>query len=92
MSLRSRISDIIYSRPGLTSLDISEMIYGPGGDRFQVNRICRELVSEGLVSRLGNGTRYSPFTYAWMLNRVAGSTLSIAATLPAFLEVQQSLV
>ena len=91
-SLRSKVSDIIYSTPGLTSGDISVMIYGPEGDRFQVNQICRDLVSEGLVSRIGLGTRYSPCTYVWMLLRAAGSSLSIAAAVPALLEIQQSIL
>ena len=92
MSLRSKISEIIFSKPGLTAVDISEMVYGPGGDRYQVGKVCRDLMSEGLVRRLGSGTRYDPFTYVWFLPQTATSTFGVVTAIPALLELQQSLI
>lgn len=92
MSLRSKVSEIISSKPGLTAVAISEIVYGPGGDRYQIGRICRDLVNDGLVRRLGRGTRYDPFTYAWFLPRTPASTLGVVTAIPALLELQQTMI
>lgn len=65
MSLRSKVCDLIHSRPGITEFEIATAIYGPGTDHGQVNRMCRQLVDEGYVVRSGRGGPYDPFTYNW---------------------------
>ena len=65
MSLRSKVCDLIHSRPGITQLEIATIIYGPGSDKGQVNRVCRQLVDAGHVARSGKGGPFDPFTYRW---------------------------
>ena len=65
MSLRSKVCDLIHSRPGITELELATIIYGPGMDKGQVNRMCRQLVDEGLVMRAGKGGNFDPYKYRW---------------------------
>jgi hypothetical protein len=66
VSLRSKICDVIHSRPGVTELEIARLVYGPAVDQGQVNRICRQLVEQGYVLRHGRGGPHDPYTYAWI--------------------------
>ena len=65
MLLRSRVSEIISSKPGLSASEIAEAIYGLRSHSAQVSRTCRELIREGLVLRTGTGGPRSEFTFAW---------------------------
>lgn len=66
MSLRSKVCEIIHSRPGVTQLEIATLIYGSSADQGQVNRICRDLIRGGHVQRTGKGGPHDPFTYTWV--------------------------
>ena len=66
MSLRSKVCDVIHSRPGVTELEIARLVYGPGIDQGQVNRVCRQLVDDGHVLREGRGGPHDPFRYTWV--------------------------
>jgi hypothetical protein len=63
--MRARISEIIYSRPGITQLEIAQLIYGPSAYQALVKAACRDLLREGYISRVGKGGRRDPFTYSW---------------------------
>jgi hypothetical protein len=66
VSLRARICEEIYARPGITQLELAQSIYGSAAYQNLVANVCRQLVREGLVSRSGIGGRRDPFTFVWI--------------------------
>jgi hypothetical protein len=70
--MRARICEIIYSRPGITQLEIAQSIYGPSAYQGLVKAVCRQLLREGHVARSGKGGPQEPFTYTWT-NKQAGT-------------------
>jgi hypothetical protein len=66
VSLRARICEEIYTRPGITQLELARTIYGSTAYQNLVANVCRQLVREGHVSRCGVGGRHDPFTFTWI--------------------------
>jgi hypothetical protein len=69
VSLRARICEEIYARPGITQLERAQSIYGSAAYQNLVANVCRQLGREGLVSRSGIGGRRDPFTFVWIRKR-----------------------
>lgn len=76
MSMRARICDVIYSRPGITQLEIAQSIYGPLAYQGLVKAVCRQLLREGHVARSGKGGPRDPFTYTWVRDATSDASMA----------------
>jgi hypothetical protein len=77
LSLRSKICEIIHARPGVTNGQIARVIYGSVEAQSQIMRICRELLAEGRIHRVGSGSANNPYRYSWATSpSEIGSTAS----------------
>jgi hypothetical protein len=63
MTVKSQVFNLIVSRSGLTEAEIAERLFGNAGYQQRVNPVCRELVREYRVERLGTGGPGEPFRY-----------------------------
>jgi hypothetical protein len=63
MNVKQRVFDLIVARPNLTEAEISECLFGSAGYQQRVNPVCRDLVKELWVERLGAGGPGDPFKY-----------------------------
>jgi hypothetical protein len=62
-SLLQNIETVIRSNPGLTEAEIAAALFGKAGYQQKVNPICRQLVKDGRICRVGIGGARNPFTY-----------------------------
>ncbi|MFK7869624.1 MAG: hypothetical protein AB8B58_10335 [Roseobacter sp.] len=63
MAVIDDVEALIFRRPGLSEVAISEEIFGKGARQQQVNPSCRQLSRQGRVERRGRGGNGDPFTY-----------------------------
>jgi hypothetical protein len=85
VSMRGKICEIIYSRPGITQLEIAQSIYGPNAYQGLVKAICRQLLRDGYIARAGKGGARDPYTYTWACTRgVARADGSDDPSVPPF--------
>ena len=63
ISIKQRVLKLIAAKPNLTEIEIAARLFGDEGYQQRVNPICRELVDQGLVERLGAGRAGDPFKY-----------------------------
>jgi hypothetical protein len=63
MTVKQSVFDLIVAKPNLTEAEIAERLFGSAGYQQRVNPICRQLVREYWVERLGTGGPGDPFRY-----------------------------
>lgn len=63
MTVRHRVLQLISARPDLTEVQIAELLFGGGACQQRVNPICRRLVQEFKIERLGSGGPGDPYRY-----------------------------
>jgi hypothetical protein len=58
-----RVEELIRKRPRMTEAEIAKVLFGAAAYQQKVNGVCRELISKGLVKRLGSGGTGDPYVY-----------------------------
>jgi len=63
VTVGERIEALVTRITGLTEAQIAEHLFGAGGYQQRVNSVCRRLVKEDRLKRLGKGYQSDPYTY-----------------------------
>jgi hypothetical protein len=64
VTMADAIESLIARQPGLTAVQISEMLFANGCESDRIDLICHRMIAEGRLHRSGAGTIGSPFAYS----------------------------
>jgi hypothetical protein len=64
VTVADAIEAIISRQPGLTAVQISQLLFANECECERVDLVCRRLIAEGRIKRTGAGTIGNPFAYS----------------------------
>ena len=64
VTVAEAMETLVARQPGLTAAEISQLLFANECESERVDLMCRRLIAEGRLKRVGAGTDADPFVYS----------------------------